>query len=417
MHRIRKVKYYHTICQAHVDLFCFFDDFYMCLCTLDHHANCFDFKHNPDSTCRHKSHCQNGAECLQDDLRCPLATMCICKDCFFGDRCQFYVKGIGMTLEDILRYEIRPNVTMAEQPLSVKMSAALTMVMLAVGLINGILSLLTFQGKESRKVGCGLYLFTSAITSFLTLVVFTFNFWFLILTQTNVYANRSLLRGGCIFIEPILKLFLFLDNWLNACVAIERAITIFEGVNFNKEKSKRIVRWAILCLPLFIISTIIHEPLHRNLFDDREENRVWCTTEYSYYVQRYNTAILFFHFLVPFSANLFSALFVILTAARQRAQVRTRQSYQQHLYEQLRELKHILLSPVILVVLALPRLLISLLSNCVKTSQNPWFYLSGYFISFIPSVLVFVVFVLPSELYKKQFKESLRIWRRRIGRQ
>lgn len=417
LQRIRRIKYYHKVCQTQIDLSCFFDEFYMCLCTLDHHANCFEFKQDPDLTCRHKSHCQNGAECIQDDLKCPLITMCICRDCFFGDRCQFYAKGIGMTLEDILRYEIRPNTTLIKQPLSVKLSTALTTLMFVTGLINSILSFLTFQSKDSRKVGCGIYLFASSVSSFLTVVAFTFNFWFLIITQMNGYINRRLLYGGCVAVQPILKLFLYTDNWLNACVAIERSVNIFKGIGFDKKKSKRIARWTILFLPLFIMSTIVHEPLNRDLFDDNEEHRTWCITQYSQHVQTYNTIILFFHFLVPFSANLLSALFIIFTAARHRAVIQTGQRYKQHLYEQLHEHRHLLSSPIILIVLALPRLLISLLSSCMKATRNPWLYLSGYFISFIPSVLVFAVFVVPSAFYKQQFRESLRSWRRRINQQ
>jgi hypothetical protein len=317
----------------------------------------------------------------------------------------------------MLRYQIRPNATLANQPVSVKASAALTMIMFAVGLINSVLSLITFQSRDSRKVGCSMYLLASSITSLLTIIMFTIKFWFLILTQINVFVSRSVLRGGCVSIEPLLKLMLYTSNWLNACVALERAVTVFKGVNFNQSRSKQIARWIILFLPFFTMGTIIHEPLYRDLFDDKEEHRVWCVTTYSHSVQNYNTVILFFHFLVPFSCNLFSALFIISRAARYRVKTRTEQSYGQHLREQLNEHKQLVISPLIFVVLSLPRLIISLLSGCVKASHNPWLYLSGYFISFIPSIIVFAAFVLPSALYKKQFKESLKYWQRRFHRE
>ena len=44
----------------------------------------------------------------------------------------------------------------------------------------------------------------------------------------------------------ILKLFRYLDAWLNARVAIERAIAVSKGVNFDKQRSKRITRCLIL---------------------------------------------------------------------------------------------------------------------------------------------------------------------------
>ncbi len=410
---IRRVKYYHVLCQTHLNLMCFYDEYYMCLCTLERHANCFKFDHNP-TKCRFNNHCQNEGTCLQFSPLCQYETTCNCTDCFYGDRCQYYAKGIGLTLDDILRYAIRPNTTIDDQSSTVKWSSALTIVMFVASFINSVLSIMTFATKESRAVGCGLYLFASSITSLLTMSIFTLKFWFLLLTQINPSASQSVLRSGCISIEFILKVCLYTDNWLNACVALERLITVYKGVNFNKMLSKRIARWIIIILPLFIAVSIIHEPLHRDIFDDKDENRFWCVFHYSSSIHIYNTIILIFHFVGPFCANLFSALFIIFRGARRRALTQRRQTFGQHLQEQLKEQKNLIISPIILVVLTLPRLIISFLSGCVKVSNNAWLYLLGYFVSFIPSMSIYFVFVLPSKFYKKQFQESIKFCRRRI---
>jgi hypothetical protein len=169
------------------------------------------------------------------------------------------------------------------------------------------------------------------------------------------------------------------------------------------------------------MGSIIHEPLYRKLIEgnsgkDKTGRHMWCLTFYSRSVQEYNTTILFFHLIAPFAANLFSALFIIFGSARQRSAARTRQTYGEHVYEQLSEHKQLVISPLILLALSLPRLIISLLSGCVNASRYPWLSLCGYFISVTPSMLIFVVFVLPSDLYRKKFQESLRSWRRRIHR-
>jgi hypothetical protein len=77
--------------------------------------------------------------------------------------------------------------------------------------------------------------------------------------------------------------------------------------------------------------SIIHEPLYRGLYDDEEEQRTWCITHYSQFLQKYNSAIILFHFLIPFIINLFSALFIIITTARQRSTSQLRLTFQQHL--------------------------------------------------------------------------------------
>lgn len=330
--------------------------------------------------------------------------------------------------------------TLHNQSFFVKMSAFLTMIMFIGGLINGIFSLLTFQSIELRRVGCGMYLLSSSITSLLTITMLTVKFWFVVLTQINIPRNLSILRSGCVSVEPLLKVFVSVDTWLNACVAIERAVTVRKGINFNEKKSKCIARWIIIILPIFVMVTIIHEPIHRHLLlyttekykskqdenstnelteydiqnnesDYETENHILCVVHYSRSVQDYNTAILFFHLIAPFIANLFSALYIIFGTARQRSITRTKQSYKEHVLEQLSKHKQLVISPIVLLILSLPRLIFSLISGCVEASKYPWLYLCGYFISFTPSILIFVVFVLPSQVYMKTFKESLRSWR------
>ena len=407
MQRIRRVKYYYTICQTRPDLMCFFDDFFMCLCTLEHHANCLKFDHTP-KLCEHNTQCLNRGTCITDESLCPKNTACKCTDCFFGDRCQYYAKGVGLTLDDILRYEIHPNITLSGQPTSVKVSIGLVVIMFVAGLINSILSFLTFYQGDSRKVGCGMYLLASSITSFLTVSMLQVKFWLIITTHINPLASHSILQIACAPLETILKLCLYMDNWLNACVAIERAVTVFKGVNFNKTLSKRVAKWVIFILPFFIILSIIYEPIYRVLMKDDEEQRIWCMIRYSQAIYIYSTIIIFFHFGAPLTANLLSALFIIFRSARQRAAARTQQNYNEHLREQFKERKYLIISPIVLVFLSLPRLIIAFLSECVKSSRNRWIYLFGYFVSFVPSVIVFLVFVLPSDLYKQQFVKSMR---------
>ncbi|CAF4167892.1 unnamed protein product, partial [Adineta steineri] len=183
--------------------------------------------------------------------------------CVIGNPCNFYIKGIGLTLDDILRDELLPNKVLNNQSFSIKLSAGLTIIMFVAGLINSILSFITFQHKDSQQVGCGMYLLASSITSLLAISMFIIKYWFVVLTHINVSTSLSILRGGCTSIEPILKLFLYLDGWLNACVAVERAVLIFKGVTFDKKKSKSIARQTLLILPFCIFGTLIHELVYQ----------------------------------------------------------------------------------------------------------------------------------------------------------
>ncbi|CAF1251685.1 unnamed protein product [Adineta ricciae] len=210
--------------------------------------------------------------------------------CRVGGPCSVRVKSIGLTLDDILRLEVNRNMAMHDQSFLIKISGALTVLMFIAGVLNSACSVLTFQNPKSRTVGCGLYLLASSLTSILTIIMFTIKF----------------------------------------C--------------FDKEKSKRWARWIIFILPIVIMSSIIHELLHRQVFthEIKGEQSVGknasisgkivakqyflCVTSYSQSVQDYNTTILFIHLLGPFIVNLPSALFIIIGGVRRRAEAQKKQT-------------------------------------------------------------------------------------------
>ena len=397
-----RMKYYHLPCQMFEHLNCFYDQLSLCLCTKDRHANCLEFKFEQNVQCSSKYSCLNGAKCLQDHPTCPSTIICVCTDCFFGNRCQFYAKGFGLTLDQILGYEIKYDRILFKQTFSVQLSALLTMIMLGIGMINGILSILTFKNKSSQEVGCGIYLLISSICSLMIVILFTLKFWFLIYSY-----EKLILFSNCMIIEPVLKLLLYIDNWLNACVAGERAFAVFKGIGFNKKHSRDMAKWIIISVIGINVLLLIPQFVYLHLFEDKKEQRTWCVVLYSSLLYNYSSFIQFFHFFAPFLINLFSAIFIIIGTTLQRVALEDEHRFINHFKSKLKQHKHLLISPIILVILSLPRLIISFTLDCQKSSKHFWFFLLGYFISFMPSVFIFFVFVLPSPTYKKEFKQVL----------
>jgi hypothetical protein len=303
------------------------------------------------------------------------------------------------------------------------------MVIVLTGLVSSLLSIITFQDKKARDNGCGIYIFLSSLTSLLTMIMLTFKFWYLVVSQMTLITNRSLLQFNCSSIDFLLRVFLTTTDWLNACVTVERAITVAKQLRFDKQKSRRVAKWIIILIAFVVMLTSVHDPIHRHLVDDEDEQRIWCETGYSSFMHIFNSTIILFHSLLPFAINVLSAVIIILLAARKRSAAhiekpsdenlleqyreQLRKQYHEQLRKQFKEHKHILISACILVILAFPRLIISFLSGCMKSAREPWLFLIGYFLSFIPSTLIFVIFILPSTMYKKQFKNAvLRIRRK-----
>ncbi|CAF1635488.1 unnamed protein product [Rotaria sp. Silwood1] len=412
LHLLRRIKYYQLPCKQQWNLACFYDEKYMCYCTNrneSREAQCFTIGHNEMNSCQGMSNggCLNGARCFQDQLICPTMVTCVCAECFYGTHCQFTTQGFGLSLDAILGYHIQSNVPFLRQPLVIKVSALLVTIMVIIGLLGNLLSILTFHSKTICEVGCGLYLFANAIISLLTIVFLMAKFSLLVLSQMTIIVQRSFLIFNCRSMDFILGACLSMGDWLSGCVAIERAFVTYKRTSFNKTKSRKIARWIILVVCSVTLLTRIYDPIHRNLLDDNEEQRIWCMITYNSFYQMLNSTITMFHFTVPFAINLISALFIIFMVARQRAFVHKEQTYKQHILQQFRRHQHIIISPCILTALAISRLIFSFLPGCMNSPRNPWLFFIAYIISFMPSTLMFVVYILPSKIYRGECRNVL----------
>jgi hypothetical protein len=214
----------------------------------------------------------------------------------------------------------------------------------------------------------------------------------------------------------MLKVLLATSEWLNACVAIERLISVKQSTGFDKKKSKKLSKWVITSVIVLVILTHIHDPLHRELVDDIDidQPRIWCLVRYSSSLSIYNSFMTLFHFLLPFSINVLCAIWLIILLARNRARAQRDRSYREHLKHQINQHRHLLIAPSLLILLSLPRLIISFISGCMRSARQPWLHLIGYFVSFIPSMLTFIVFVLPSENYTGEFHAAVKETKKRF---
>ena len=70
------------------------------------------------------------------------------------------------------------------------------------------------------------------------MTLFTLKFFLLVFSQMSMITNHPFLQVNCITSDMLLKSLLAIGEWLNACVAVERVITAYIGVKFNKQKRK-----------------------------------------------------------------------------------------------------------------------------------------------------------------------------------
>ncbi|CAM4752934.1 unnamed protein product [Rotaria magnacalcarata] len=417
-HMLRRIKLYHVPCRnrsAHLS--CFYDETHLCICDYfgdQRLANCFKFDHQMRLDCFGQNECQNGGQCFQDNRVCPQVSICVCPRCYYGVRCQFSTHGFSLSLDAILSYHIKPRANIRKQPLAVQVSIALSIVMASIGLVNGILSLITFQNKAVLKVSCGFYLLCSSITTLIGFIIWTIKFWILLLTQMGSISNQPFLFVQCVLMDFFLRICLNMDQWLNACVAADRALVTLKGTSFNQKKSKKMAKRIVVGLLVLTIITTIQDPIHRNLINDEneDEKRIWCTLNYSPYFKKFDSLMNTVHFSIPFLVNLLSAIFIIINTAKKRTNARANVSYKRTLYLQFRQHYNLVVAPCILVIIALPRLILSFVSGCMNTARESWIFLIGYFISFIAPMLSFIIYIVPSQTYREEFRKTIARYKR-----
>ena len=402
LNTLHRIKYYHLPCQEHLHLVCFYEPLYVCLCTTDRRADCFEFESNSISNCEGETFCDNEGQCFRDDPVCPQKVTCGCRPCYFGSRCQFSTAEAGLSLDVILGYHIQVKAPLSQQPSILFISIAIAGLLCVVGLTDALLSFWTFRAPQIRRTACGLYLSATSITSLIVIIAFAAKMAFMIVSQMAIVSHRPFLLGHCIIMDSLVRALLSVGDWLRACVCVELAFTICKGVSFDAAKSRRTAKLMICTVYLFVLLTTLHEPLHRRLTDDAEEQRTWCVTTYSPMWTSINAAVVLVHFLAPFMINIVSALLIIVMAARRRSTVQQGLTKRQHLRAQFQQHKKLLISPCVLVVLATPRLIISFASGCMSSSRQSLLMLAGYFLSLVPPMLTIAVFVLPSAVYKQQ---------------
>ena len=421
-HLIRRIKFYHLPCQNNSLLSCFYDRDHFCLCQnfgFQRIANCFEFNSTLIHNCYKLSNCQNNGQCIQDSVQCPQTSRCICEGCFYGSLCQFSSSLFDISLDSILGSHIQPNRSLSHQSQIIHITLFIIILLILIGFLNFILSFIAFQRKETRQVGCGYYLLVTTMTTLFISIMLLFKFSILLVAQMNLIRNRTFLLIQCVSFDYLLQVFVNMNRWLNACIAIERALNIIQGTNFNKKKSKKIAKYLITFVIIMILMSTIYDPIHRRLVDDDsndEYKRIWCIVSYnSMKLQSFNKFMQMFHFFISFLTNIISSLIIIILSTNRRRIIQKDQRYFEILKEQIEQHRHLLIAPFVLIVLSLPRLLISLIAGCITSNRHPWLYLLGYLISFLPAMLTFIIFVLPSEFYQEQFQKAVKSYRERLS--
>ncbi|CAF1051471.1 unnamed protein product [Rotaria magnacalcarata] len=173
---------YHHLCRNNTDLFCFQDDFYLCICN-ENHRGVEYFRY--DSKHDQCSYCLAGGRCLKGDRDKPTDFLCLCPSCHSGADCQFTSNSFAFTLDQLFFVDL----TSINLKRTVFLLIIISVLLFAIALLNNICSFAKFRHQKCLCNGVGQYLFCMSIINQICISFFVVRLIHLGLTVYGLHSH------------------------------------------------------------------------------------------------------------------------------------------------------------------------------------------------------------------------------------
>jgi hypothetical protein len=375
------------VCQQNIKLLCFLDEWYLCVCDSNHtRAECFGYDYSLDQC----SECLAGGRCVRGDPSKRRDFRCLCPQCYSGRRCQFSAQQLSFTLDSLIGEDGR-----SVQSVYFTCSA----LMFSVGVLTNYGSFITFRRSAPRKFGVGYYL----------LVLSIFNQFLLFsrfLKTMTILFNSFMSVASCKTFSFVLSFSTRYTYWLTTWTTLERLTSVLLPFSDRLRKPRSAI--LIMFISLIILAAMhIHELFFFNIIQETNE-QVLCVANYSSFVWSFNNGNVLAQHLVPFCIQISSITILIVFVARSRSRsTNNREGFFFILQRQLNLRKELYITSFVLVFSALPQIIISSSFSCtILSAWQRYLLCTAYFCSYLPQVLGFILFVLPSTAYSNEFRQT-----------
>jgi hypothetical protein len=208
-------------------------------------------------------------------------------------------------------------------------------------------------------------------------------------------------------------------------VAIERVyVTWF--LKGTWLKSPRTAKCIIAVIIIGIVACDVHKLIYYQSIEDPKflgiNNSTWCVTSYPSGVATYNQVNIILNYALPFLINLVSTIILIIIITRRRATA-TRKQRDQSISEVnapstfrtymdlLSKNKDLILAPSVTMLpqlFSLPQFILSLSLACqeFKIGWQRVLLIISYFITYLPQVLSYKLYISPSSFYMEEFNAT-----------
>ena len=381
---------YHQICKNNSSRICFYDLKYFCLCN-ERRALCFGQNSRIDSC----DQCFAEGRCIKDNLQSTHHFICICPYCTQGDRCEFSLQAFGFTLDSLLVFDTR---------IVQYIYISATGIIFLLGLFNNYCSFVTFKRKQPRLVGVGNYLLFITILNQCSLLIILLKFVSIVLGSIGLTNDVS-----CKVISYFLSVFTRSTYWLTSWITISRLLTILYPIS-AAVKSPRLAIYSSVGTLIVLFLMHIHEILFYQTIQQSNSSISICVTNFHYHaIEIYNRISTLIHYLLPFIIQIVCTIYLLIRTARSRARTTTTQkTFRQVFKKQLSSQKELFITPIVIIFSALPQTILSFSLACSQLSSwQRHMLLVSILLTYIPQILGFILYVLPSTTYKKEFEQTL----------
>ena len=353
--------------------------------------------------------CLSNGYCLKGELNQKSDFLCLCPRCYHGRMCQYSTELMSITLDLLIVKGIQNNY---QTSTGIYISAVLLIFLF--GLFNNLSSFLTFLRPKTRKVGVGTYLLIIPIVDQCSLLLLFFKTIHIILgTNGTLFYYDNLNLYSCKIVSYLLSAFTRTTNWLTSFVTIERLCLVLFPTSLRLKNPRRVLGMSMIVI-LFVFSMHIHEVMYYTTIVDYSYTTVnitLCVTDYTQsLVTTYNRVNVLVHYFIPFLIQIISITILIIQVACSRA--RTSGSDEQTFVDlfktQFKAQKEQYVTPIIIVLSSLPQTILSFSYACSELNQSWKRYtlLATYFLSYLPQMLGFILYVLPSKTYSEEFRQT-----------
>jgi len=317
-----------------------------------------------------------------------------------------------LTIDSIISPAILTDVSLLQQPLLIKILILVVVFICIFGLFSNYCSMIVFVHPNIQAYGFGKYFVALTICNQIGIIMFLCRFIYLVVSQIILIENHLFLLTSCAIFDSIVQYPFSVSNWLMTCIACERLMMVIKGFNFNKWESVRVSKVVKRCLFLLLLLTFIPQIFNRQLINNPQiEKRLLCVIQFRYtWLRIYEIIINFFRDIIPFIINIISAILLLKFFSRKKLRARKRIYTESELplffSQQFYRHKHLIISPLIMVILKLPMIVVLMILKCFPTEKQMYVALICYILTLLPATVTFFIFIHPSTTYYKIFIEK-----------